>query len=282
MNAIRAGMTTLICSGLFLAPVSSFAQTHNKTTAAFPNSAATASYRKLAALWRQELGLPASPAQGDFQEQPAATFSNATGIASHGDARALFEQDMAFSSGQAEANAEQQTKPPSGSNEPSLEGLGFPPSAIQGSVKEQALLNKRSHMLQIHQKLGLLTTIPMIAAVFTGPGAKGHHGLPGSPTGRDLHAGLGILTTGLYFSSAYFAIRAPKIQGSKSYGLIRLHKALAWVHGPGMILTPILGAIAFSQLSNGEKVHGIAKYHAWVAYTTVGAYGAAILSVTLK
>ncbi|MGH9343640.1 MAG: hypothetical protein ACRD19_07765, partial [Terriglobia bacterium] len=152
----------------------------------------------------------------------------------------------------------------------------------QGNAREQELLDKRSHMLQIHQKLGLLTAIPMIAAVFTGPGAKGHHGLPGSPTGRDVHAGLGILTTGMYFTSAYFAIRAPKIPGTRSYGLIRLHKALAWIHGPGMILTPTLGAIAFSQLSRGERVHGIAKYHSVVAYTTVIAYGAAILSVTFK
>lgn len=137
-------------------------------------------------------------------------------------------------------------------------------------------------MLQIHQKLGLIAAIPMVAAIFTGPGAKGHHGLPGSPTGRDVHMGLGILTTGLYWASAYYAIRAPKIPDEKAYGLIRLHKAMAWIHGPGMILTPILGSIAFSQLSRGERVHGIAKYHAWAAYTTAAAYGVAILSVVLK
>ncbi|HEV2501338.1 MAG TPA: hypothetical protein VGY31_17335 [Terriglobia bacterium] len=195
--------------------------------------------------------------------------------------RELLLQDEAFSLNDPLGAAQQQTAPPQG-NEPSLEGLGFPASAIHGNAKEQALLNKRSHMLQIHQKLGLITAIPMVAAIFTGPGAKGHHGLPGSPTSRDVHAGLGILTTGLYFSSAYFAIRAPKVPGTKSYGLIRLHKAMAWIHGPGMIITPILGSIAFSQLSNGERVHGIAKYHAWAAYTTAAAYGVAILSVTFK
>ncbi len=202
-------------------------------------------------------------------------------MAASRDVRALLLQDMAFSLDQAEASAAQQGKPASGS-EPSLQGLGFPPSEIQGNAKEQALLNKRSHMLQIHQKLGLLTTIPMVAALFTGPGAKGHHGLPGSPTGRNVHMGLGILTTGMYAATAYYAIRAPKIPGTKSYGLIRLHKALAWVHGPGMILTPILGAIAYGQLSRGERIHGIAKYHSWAAYTTAAAYGAALLSVTLK
>ncbi|HTV56814.1 MAG TPA: hypothetical protein VMI06_18090 [Terriglobia bacterium] len=182
---------------------------------------------------------------------------------------------------QTEKNAPQQTKAPSG-NVPSLEGLGFSPSVIHGSAKLQAMLNKRSHMLQIHQKLGLLTTIPLAATVFTGPGAKGHHGMPGSATGRDVHAGLGALTVGMYAATAYYAIRAPKAPGIKTRGNVRLHKAMAWIHGPGMVLTPILGSIAFSQLSKGERVHGIAKYHAWAAYTTAGAYGVAILSVSLN
>ncbi len=177
--------------------------------------------------------------------------------------------------------AQEQAKP-STATQPTLQGLGFPTSEIKGNAKEQELLEKRSHMLQIHQKLGLLTTIPMVAALFTGPGAKGHHGLPGSPTGRNIHMGLGILTTGMYFTTAYFALRAPKIPGTKSYGLIRLHKALVWVHFPGMILTPILGAIAYSQFSRGERIHGIAKYHSDVAITTAAAYGAALLSVMLK
>lgn len=182
---------------------------------------------------------------------------------------------------QTQRNAPQQRQAPS-SNVPSLEGLGFSPSVIHGSAKLQAMLNKRSHMLQIHQKLGLLTTIPLVATVFTGPGAKGHHGLPGSPTGRDLHAGLGALTVGMYAATAYYAIRAPKVPGIKTRGNVRLHKAMAWIHGPGMVLTPILGAIAFSQVSKGERVHGIAKYHAWAAYTTTAAYGVAILSVSLN
>jgi hypothetical protein len=36
-----------------------------------------------------------------------------------------------------------------------------------------------------------------------------------------------------------------------------------------MILTPILGAIAYSQLSNGERVHGVAKYHSYAAFRGV-------------
>ena len=49
-----------------------------------------------------------------------------------------------------------------------------------------------------------------------------------------------------------------------------------------MILTPILGAMAYNQRSNGEKVHGIAKAHSAVAIVTAGAYGAALLSVSVR
>ena len=40
-----------------------------------------------------------------------------------------------------------------------------------------------------------------------------------------------------------------------------------------MILTPILGAMAFDEKSKGEKVHGIASAHGAVAVVTAAAYG---------
>ncbi|MFZ0211185.1 MAG: carboxypeptidase-like regulatory domain-containing protein [Candidatus Acidiferrales bacterium] len=172
------------------------------------------------------------------------------------------------------------TKAPPGSGaEPSLSDLGFPSTQTQGNAKEQARLDKRSHMLQVHQRLGLITTIPLAATVISGAFAGGK---TTSSTDRYLHAALGTTTAGLYFASAYYAIFAPKIPGTKVEGPIRWHKALAWIHGPGMILTPILGEMAFSQRSNGEKVHGIAKLHGQVAIITASAYGAAILSVSIK
>lgn len=51
-----------------------------------------------------------------------------------------------------------------------------------------------------------------------------------------------------------------------------MHKALAWIHGPGMILSPILGAVAFNQKSKGEKVHGLAAARGPVAIVTAGAF----------
>ncbi len=170
-------------------------------------------------------------------------------------------------------------------NGPSLQSLGFTPSQTQGSAQEQALLNKRTHMLKVHQTLGLITVIPLAATLITGPQAKtkGKNGQTiTEPTSAnlDFHIALGGLTTGLYWTTAYYAIFAPKVPGVKPKGAIRLHRDLEWVHGPGMILTPILGIMAYKQENAGEKVHGIASYHGTAAYVTAAAYGASIVAVS--
>jgi len=161
----------------------------------------------------------------------------------------------------------------------SVESLGFPTTQTQSNPKEQARLDKRSHMLKMHQRLGLITTVPLAATLITGTMAGGK---ATSSTGRNVHVALGATTAGLYFTTASFAIFAPKEHGTPTRGPIRLHKALAWIHGPGMVLTPILGAMAYQQKSRGEHVHGIAGAHGAVAVVTAGAYGAAILSVSLR
>ena len=113
--------------------------------------------------------------------------------------------------------------------------------------------------------------------------AKGRNGetiKEPSNANLDFHAAIGTATVALYASTAYFAIAAPRIPGTHKKGAIRFHEALAFVHGPGMILTPVLGAMAFSQEQNGQKVHGIASAHGAVAYGTVIAYGASIVAVS--
>jgi hypothetical protein len=186
----------------------------------------------------------------------------------------------------AGAPAPAKTPPPSSSSqEPSLSDLGFSPQQTRGNPKLQARLNKRTEMLKIHQRLGLITLAPMAAALITGPmaKAKGRNGKPiTEPTNAnlDFHAALGSATAAMYFTTAYFAIAAPKIPNNPKHGAIRFHEALAFVHGPGMIMTPILGAMAFQQEQDGEKVHGIASAHGPVAVATICAYGAAIVAVS--
>jgi len=163
--------------------------------------------------------------------------------------------------------------------EPSLEDLGFSKTETQSNAAQQARLDRRTHMLKMHQRFGLITTVPLLATLITSVNAGGKSS---SNTDRNVHLVLGAVTGDLYGITAYYAIRAPRIAGTETKGPIKLHKALAWVHGPGMILTPILGAMAYSQKSNGEKVHGIASAHGPVAIVTAGAFGAALLSVSLK
>lgn len=174
--------------------------------------------------------------------------------------------------------------PAQGPQQPSLGDLGFSQQQLQSNPALQARLNRRSEMLKIHQRLGLITLAPMAAALITGPmaKAKGRNGqIIKEPTSAnlDMHAALGSGTAALYFATAYYAMFAPKIPGEKKRGAIRMHEALAFVHGPGMILTPILGAMAFNQEQNGEKVHGIASAHGAVATVTALAYGASIIAV---
>lgn len=163
--------------------------------------------------------------------------------------------------------------------EPSLSDLGFSPAESQANATEQALLDKRTHMLKIHQRMGLITTVPMVLSVVTSLNAGGKSEGTAS---RDFHVALGALTGDLYGITAYYAIRAPRIPGTQTRGQIKAHKILAWIHGPGMVLTPILGAMAFNQKNNGEKVHGIASAHGPVAIVTAGAFGAALLTVSVK
>jgi hypothetical protein len=169
--------------------------------------------------------------------------------------------------------------PSSGTPALTLEDLGITPAQTQGNAQEQARLDNRTHMLKVHQRLGLITLAPLVATFITSANAGGKNT---SNTDRTVHLVLGAVSGDLYFMTAYYAIRAPKIPGTETRGPIRLHKALAWIHGPGMILTPILGALAYNQKNNGEKVHGIASAHGPVAIVTGAAFGIAVASVSLK
>lgn len=190
--------------------------------------------------------------------------------------------------GQASGSQTTQPNPPDQSKPGdalSLGDLGFTQQQTQPNAQMQAMLNKRTHMLKVHQTLGLITVIPLAATLFTGPQAKakGKNGQPiTEPTtaNLDFHVALGGVTSGLYWTTAYYAIFAPKIPGVKPKGAIRLHRDMVWIHGPGMIITPLLGIMAYKQENAGEKVHGLASYHGPAAYITAAAYGVSIVAVS--
>jgi hypothetical protein len=174
------------------------------------------------------------------------------------------------------ADQTQEPAPP-----PSLGDLGLSSSQTKPDPDLQARLDRHTRMLRIHQRLGLITLAPLAGACITSALAPPDVRTGKSnDVGRDIHVGLGAASVTMYAFTASYAIRAPRVSDAPARGGIKLHKYLIYIHAPGMILTPILGAMAYSQASDNEKVHGIASAHAAVAWTTVAAYGAAIVAVS--
>ena len=172
-----------------------------------------------------------------------------------------------------------QNPPPSGTG-PSLGDLGLTPADTEGSAARQAIMDRRTHMLKVHQRLGLITVIPVAAACISSVGAPPEHGNYGNTTSRDIHVALGATAVAMYAWTASYAIRAPKVSNEPARGGVKWHKYLIYIHAPGMVLTPILGAMAFNQINSGQKVHGIASAHGAVATATAISYGAAIVAVS--
>lgn len=169
----------------------------------------------------------------------------------------------------------------SAKDELSLDNLGFSPEQLKANEVNQTILTARTHKLQIHQVLGLVTLGLMGATVLTAPDDA-----PAS----DLHVGLGIATAASYAATAYYSLSAPEAPSATGKGWnIRIHKALMFVHLPGMILTPIAGFAANQQLkhstatTNGERQHqltGLARYKGELASLTFLSYAAAAISIS--
>lgn len=180
---------------------------------------------------------------------------------------------------QEQAPQQPQTAPEA--QAPSLSDLGITNKEVQADPDLQARLDRRSHMLKVHQRWGLITLVPMAAACISSIAAGPDPKKGGNDTWRDVHLALGATTAVSYGITASYAIRAPRVPHGQTRGAIKLHKILAWVHGPGMIATPILGAMAYNQAADGHKPTGAAAAHGAIATTTVIAYGAALLAVSL-
>ncbi|MCB0366806.1 MAG: hypothetical protein H6624_05470 [Bdellovibrionaceae bacterium] len=154
-----------------------------------------------------------------------------------------------------------------------LESLGFETHEIKGDPKAQAMLNERSSSLQLHQWFGFGTLGLLLATLSTAPEGE---------KASSAHETLGYLTAASYAGTAYLALTAPEPPNMERKGWnIRLHRALVWIHLPGMILTPIAGAMANGDLKKGKKPTGLGKYKAEIAGTTAASLGLAALMMTI-
>ncbi|MGZ3693398.1 MAG: hypothetical protein ACXWQO_04350 [Bdellovibrionota bacterium] len=147
-----------------------------------------------------------------------------------------------------------------------LKDLGFSSEATKPDEARQALLDTRTHKLKTHEVLGPITWALMTATVLT------------ANEGRvtTAHKVLGLTTAASYFTAAYFSLTAPEDpQAGEEKTNLKIHKALAWVHFPLMIATPIVGLIAQKQLNKGERLHGIADHKGDLGTATYVAFSAA-------
>ncbi len=151
-----------------------------------------------------------------------------------------------------------------------LKDIGLP--VREADPERQARLDERSHMLQRHQKLAMAAAVPLTLNLFLSPGERenenGHTSQSGSP---DLHAAVGMTGAALYLAAAYYAYRAPRIEGSTRSGTTRVHRWLSFVHFPAMLAAGALGGLAYSQRKNGQTVHGLAQSHSAFAVAGTGA-----------
>jgi len=161
----------------------------------------------------------------------------------------------------------------------SISDLGMPQQETQNNPKLQQDLQTRSTMLKWHQWLGIAALAPMAGNYIIGTGS------PLDASTRNLHVTLGLSTAVLYFTSAAFAIFAPKPDGIKDTGSTKCikdtgstkwHRWLSFIHFPLMILVPILGNMARQQAENGEKLSGAASYHGIASSALLATYAASI------
>lgn len=147
-------------------------------------------------------------------------------------------------------------------------GMSATPAVEKQDPKFQFEMKERKNKLKTHEVLGLTTLGVMTATMLTG----------NSALDSNVHMYLGMTTAALYFTTAYYSLTAPKPSGIIDRGTIKWHKALAWIHFPAMIITPILGYMYKKHEDEGKKHGSLEKQHTTFAGIL---YGSFALSATL-
>jgi hypothetical protein len=165
----------------------------------------------------------------------------------------------------------------------------------------RTVLRHRERSLRTHRAFGIaawssmlvtevLGTIQMVNQdTWFGPGACSSNpdafGCRQSSLLTGLHQGFAFTTVGLYVTAGVIAASAADPEhASEGDGAaqrrLRLHKTLAWIHGAGMVLLPLLGIIsanpqilgATTNEARAEVGRAMRSLHAIVGYTTFTAF----------
>lgn len=154
--------------------------------------------------------------------------------------------------------------------------LGYKKSDLIPDKEFQRNLNQRRFYLEEHQNWGLVA-LGLMAFAFTNAGNGKNPPIE--------HLIIGTATTVAYGASAYYGIKAPvwrKKNSGPATGGSSLHRNLAWIHLPGMILTPVLGYMAKKKRNKNEDLTSPEKYHQDVAAVTIAAFAISVLSVSFE
>ena len=148
-----------------------------------------------------------------------------------------------------------------------LRKTGIVKLSLENREKE---LIVREKMLKAHQIIGYITFAGMIYQ-----GILGGKLYNGDYSVYETHKTLGKVVTATYFTGAGLSLfTPPPLVSRKKEGLsnIRLHKILANVHVPAMIVTNI-----YADKQQGNRSHK--KIHKASAYTAVASYTLAMFTI---
>ena len=142
-----------------------------------------------------------------------------------------------------------------------LRKTGIVKLSLENREKELVI---RERMLKAHQIIGYITFAGMIYQ-----GILGGKLYNGDYSVYDTHKKLGNIVTASYFTGAALSLFSPPpLVNRKKEGLnnIRLHKILANVHVPAMVITNIYADKQYEKKSYKE-IHKVSAYTAVASYT---------------
>ena len=142
-----------------------------------------------------------------------------------------------------------------------LRKTGIVKLSLENREKELVV---RERMLKAHQIIGYITFAGMIYQ-----GILGGKLYNGDYSVYDTHKKLGDIVTASYFTGAALSLFSPPpLVNRKREGLnnIRLHKILANVHVPAMVITNIYADKQYEKKSYKE-IHKVSAYTAVASYT---------------
>jgi hypothetical protein len=134
-------------------------------------------------------------------------------------------------------------------------------------------LKLRRGMLTAHFIGGLVTLGSMMTAAYYGQRVIDYN----RRSDRQNHQ-LFVTTTIISYSAtgALAVLSPPPLIRRDEISTISIHKALAWVHFTGMVITPILGASIGRRMTRSQT----ARFHQASAYVTTAALAASLIVLT--